>query len=235
MDNFKILFFFVIISAFVFSCKNIDNENKSEVSNDSTAVSDVADFEIMEFDKEVVGKLSDIQGDFVKGYKWKDKAGLNLLIFTRATDLKSWNDPDCEGCGDQYVYLKAYHFAGTESNYSLVRLVQDANQEGCGDPPFGLESDFVYEAISLTDLDKDGYAEVTFMYYCLCASEFSSIPFKLIMLENGEKYAIRGETGLPGNGVAPEKNIDFGNAPKELTEYANQQWDKYCTLDVLND
>ncbi|MBN2663652.1 MAG: hypothetical protein JXR68_08370 [Bacteroidales bacterium] len=236
-----IVLFFVV---FIFGCKQSSDNNSTDdnssnnvvnddnVVNDNDVVNNNNDdiiFEMMQFDPSIVSKLSGIQGNLLYGYKWKDKAGINLLIFTRATKFEDWNEPDCAGCGDNYVMLKAYHFAGTEDNYSLVRVVQDGNQDGCGDPPFALECDFYDKSISITDLDNDGYAEATFMYYILCASELTPVPTKLMMLENGEKYAIRGDSYIPDFQKGGEKNIDFAGAGNSLLDFASQTWDKFCT------
>lgn len=230
------MFLVLSIVVFAYGCKQNGSNNSTSDSTVTDNVSvdnnnntqDNIEFEMLQFDPTVVSKLSGVEGDLLYGYKWKDKAGLNLLVFTRATGFESWNDPDCNGCGDQYVYLKVYHFAGTEDSYSLVRLIQDGNQDGCGDPPFGLECDFYDQSISITDLDKDGYAEATFMYHILCASELTPVPTKLMMIENGEKYAIRGDSYIPDFQMGGEKNIDFGDDNNELLQFASQTWDKFC-------
>ncbi len=233
-----ILFIFGLsIIFFVASCKSeTTNEDENQdttenVVNDHNVEKqdDVVELEMLKFDPSIVNKLSGIEGDLLYGYKWKDKAGLNLLIFTREEKFVPWPDAEYDDMGDNFVYLKAYHFSGTDDSYSLVRLVQDGETEGCGSPPFALECDFFEKSISITDLNKNGYAEATFMYYNLCSSELSPIPTKLMMLENGEKYAIRGNSYIVEFDMGGEKNIDFGDADKELLDYASQTWDKFCT------
>jgi len=237
--------FFLVILAFVsvmfFACKNettndenSSSDNETEVTNDNANSDEpVVELEMLNFDPAIVSKLDGIEGNFKYGYKWKDKAGYNLLIFTREEKFVPWPDAEYDNMGDNFVYLKAYHFSGTEDNYSLVRLVQDGELEGCGNPPSRLDCDFFDESISITDLDKDGYAEATFMYYVLCASGITPVPTKLMMLENGEKYAIRGNSYLMENKEGGEKNIDFGDAPQILVDYASETWDKYCTSNPM--
>ncbi|MBN2891710.1 MAG: hypothetical protein JXL97_07575 [Bacteroidales bacterium] len=231
-----LLVMLVFASMILFSCKNESANDENNSSDNNTEVTDnngktnepSVEIEMLEFDPSIVNKLSGIKGALQYGYKWKDKAGYNLLIFTRATAFKQWEDADYDGMGDNFVYLKVYHFSGTEESYSLVRLVQDGETEGCGDPPFAIDCDFYDKSISITDLDKDGYAEATFMYYILCASEITPVPTKLIMIENGEKYAIRGDSYLMEIKMGGEKDIDFGNAPDQLLDFASQTWDKFC-------
>lgn len=232
-----IVVFFVIMAI---GCNSENNDNStndnSSTSNDVDVVdnqNEVVELEMLQFDPSVVSKLSGIEGNFEYGYKWKDAAGFNLLIFTREEKFVPWPDADYDDMGDFFIYLKVYHFAGTEDSYSLVRLVQDGELDGCGSPPFGLDCDFFEKSITITDLDKDGYAEATFMYFDLCASELTPVPTKLIMIENGEKYAIRGDSPVIDYNYEGKKEMDFGTAPQVLKDYASQTWDKFITSNPL--
>lgn len=212
---------------FVFSCKNADNtENTGE--SDSSIVDGKPDgISVLTFDPSIVKKLKNIEGTLEYGYSWSDKSGINLLIFTKAEKFVQWKGEE-EGMGDKYVYLKVYHFAGNNDDYKLVRMIQDSNQEACMNPPFDLAGNFIHESISITDLDNDNYAEATFMYLILCASELTPVPTKLLMIENGEKYAIRGDSYIKEFNQGGEKNIDFEGAPKEFVDYASKKWDMFC-------
>ncbi len=223
----------ILILVVFYSCKN-DTTDTTDATDagknvNSSEKESVLGFELLKFDKSEMSKLKDIEGDLLYGYKWKDKAGYNLLIFTRETAFEPWEGEDIEAdMGNNFVYLKAYHFAGTEDNYSLIKLVQDGELEGCGNPPFELECDFYEESISITDLDEDGYAEATFMYFVLCTSELIPVPTKLIMLENGEKYTIKGNSYIKFFDTGGEKKVDFANADKKLLDFANKTWEKFC-------
>jgi len=67
---------FVVFSA----CKNNENSNNDD-QNDSTAVND-GELKMLTFDKSVLDKLDNVKGDLVYGYKWEDKMGINVLVFT---------------------------------------------------------------------------------------------------------------------------------------------------------
>ncbi len=228
----------ILLSILIFSCGNTENrdtdkskqESEEELSEEVNPNESNTGFELLTFDKSIVSKLDGIKGDLLYGYKWKDKAGLNQLVFTMESKFVDMKVEGCEYCGNAYTYLKAYHFAGSETSYKLVRMVQDGNQKGCSNPPFNLEVDFYKKSISITDLNKNGYAEITFMYKMLCASELTPVPTKLMLLENGEKYAIRGDSYIPDYKMGGAKNIDpsFKNADKELKDYASKIWDKFC-------
>lgn len=210
------------------ACKNEDNTSDETTGENNTEVSsETVSLEILQFDKSIINKLDGIEGDFLYGYKWKDKMGFNQLIFTTEDKFVEWEDNEY-GMGDNYTLLKVYHFAGTEDNYSLVRLVQDGATK-CPSEPFSLENEFYEKSISITDLNENGYAEITFMYWMLCASELTPVPTKLIMLENNEKFAIRGDSYIPDFKMGGEKNLDLGNADQVLKDYASKTWDKFCT------
>jgi hypothetical protein len=50
----------------------------------------------------------------------------------------------------------------------------------------------------LTDLDGDGVGELTVTYRLGCRSDVSPLTVKVLMIEDGEKYAVRGETRISG-------------------------------------
>ena len=173
--------------------------------------------------------MPNIEGDFLYGFSWKDRAGVNQLLFTKAVKFVQMKGEE-QGIGDDFGYLKVYHYAGENDNYKLIRMVQDGNSQGCSNPPFAIDIDFYEKSISITDLDDNGYAEVIFMYYILCASEISPVPTKLMLLENGAKYAIRGDSYIGEINSGGEKNMDasFKNLNPKIQDLANQTWEKFC-------
>jgi hypothetical protein len=79
------------------------------------------------------------------------------------------------------------------------------------------------------DLDNDNYGEITFAYIKTCTSDVSPMTLKLLTLENGEKYIIRGSTRIDwgdGDVSGGEKNIDpsFKNGPSVFLSNANKIW-----------
>lgn len=226
MKKNEFLLLLITFILIIYSCKNNENNKNSEIGTENKKPDSL---EILNFDPSVIKKLPNIEGDLKYGYSWKDKNGLNQLVFTRATKFVQWKNEE-EGMGDTYVYLKVYHFIEKEGNYSLLRMIQDGNEKGCSNPPFALECDFYKESISITDLDKDNYAEVTFMYCILCASELTPIPTKLMLLENGEKYAIRGTSYIPDFQVGGDKNIDesIKTLDQKIQDHVDITWEKFC-------
>ncbi len=220
---------FYILALLMLSCQNSSVENSSEGNANELASSSSSSFEKLTFDKSVVKNLSNIEGELQYGFSWKDKAGVNQLLFTK--DIKFVQSKGEEdGMGDIFGYLKAYHFTGENNNYKLIRMIQDGNSQGCSSPPFGLDFDFYEKSISITDLDNNGYGEVIFMYYVLCASELSPVPTKLMLLENGEKYAIRGDSYIADFNIGGEKNMDASirKLDTKIQDFVNQTWEQFC-------
>jgi hypothetical protein len=73
----------------------------------------------------------------------------------------------------------------------LLRSVRD----GVDPCDFDLTAEFLGMP-ELTDLDADGVAEVTVAYGLSCKSDISPDIVKLLILQNGKKYILRGEGGL---------------------------------------
>lgn len=130
-----------------------------------------------------------VRGEFQSGVTFTDKAGTNYLLFGRAFDKKqnSWA---------LYVEDWVVPAKGSPKNLLPVRDFTDA---GC---PLAPEAKFHDAARAVTDLDGDGIAEVTFAYQVSCRSDVSPATYKLLVLEGGTKYILRGETTIdPGDGV----------------------------------
>ena len=227
-----ILVFAVSISACNDAGKS-NQGNKKAQEPVTEAKQKVAPFKELNFDKAVLKKLKDVEGNFLYGKRWQDANGDNVLIFTLKEVFKKWDDPDAEDdMGEFTRYLKTYHYCSKdEKEYKLLRLIQDFNQNPCSSPPFLLEGDFYKESISITDLDKNNYGEATFMYYFNCASEINPRTVKLMLIENGEKYAIRGNEYIkpyyPDSGKK-EFGKEFSTAPKQFRDHASKIWEKYC-------
>ena len=151
-------------------------------------------------------KLS-FEGDIVHHKIWQDLNGENIVLFTKKN-----------------FELYVYHYAIKNGNVKKLREVYDIE----ADCEYDLSLDFIMNSIVVTDLDQNNYGEITFAYYKACRSDVSGATMKLLTLENGEKYIIRGTTTMPGY-YEGQKNIDpsFYSAPKIFLTYANQVWQAF--------
>ncbi len=123
-----------------------------------------------------------------KALQFEDKNGKNYLV---ATTLQNRSD--------EWVTkaILVQHYI-EKSNKELVLLRQITDKEDHCE--FDNDLQFLTESLRITDLDKNKYAEITFVYKLGCRSDVSPITLKLMVIENGNKAAIRGNTIPSGMG-----------------------------------
>jgi hypothetical protein len=184
----------------------------------STASADVTDLnaalDTSKLPKEVV-----VKGSPKSGLSWKDNNGDNYVVFsvTEKKDIKS---------GATSVYLYADHYAIKAGKAKLLRSVKDMTEK-C---EFDNMAAFIPESFAVTDVDKDNLGEVSFAYTLDCVSDVSPITLKVLLIENKDKYIIRGQTEVnPGDGVIggkKEPDAALKKASKELQAQADAIWQK---------
>jgi hypothetical protein len=164
-------------------------------------------------------------GNLVKAVKWKDKTGDNivLLTVTNKTETPNAYDKDTKDAA-----LYAYHFIIKKDSIIKSWRVYDFVKSCFAD----IFLNFVENSFAITDLNKDGYAEVWMMYQNSCRSDVSPISMKIIMYENNKKFALRGETKVKTNktdyiGGTFTLNQAFKQAPVSFRRYALQLWNKH--------
>ena len=137
------------------------------------------------------------KGNVVETKTWKDLNGENIVLF-------------CQRTAELFVY----HYCINNSEVKLYRKVQDHLYT---DYPV---VEFLPESINVSDKDGDEIGEITFAY--ILEDITGVIPdLKLLILENGDKYIIRGN-------FAGKKNIDksLKDGPNEFLNEANRVWKK---------
>lgn len=154
-----------------------------------------------------------VRGDFQSGIKFTDKNGTNYLLFSKKSAVQS---------AMLFVEDWVVPAKGAPRNLLPVRdFVEDCEMGG-------VSARFHDAARSVTDLDGDGIAEVTFAYELACRSDVSPGTYKLLLLENGTKRILRGETTVdPGDGIMggtftaePEES----KWPAAFLRHAKQLW-----------
>jgi len=124
-----------------------------------------------------------------------DKNGTNYVLFSAKR-------------AKQTVELFVDHWAVPAGGQpKLVRTVKEL-VEDCEED---LSADFHDAATGVTDLDGDGYGEITFAYEVGCRGDVSPNDYKLLLLENGDKYILRGTTLIDTHDYA---NADAGGTFK---------------------
>ncbi len=153
-----------------------------------------------------------------KALQFEDKNGKNYLV---AITLQNRSDE----WSSKAILVQHYI---EKSNKELVLLRQITDKEDHCE--FDNDLQFLTESLRITDLDKNKYAEITFLYKVGCRSDVSPIGLKLMVIENGNKAAIRGKTLPRGFDFQKEKVADgsFKKLPKPIQDQANKLWDKFA-------
>ena len=207
----KKLLYALLILNFV-SCTNSSNkksdETKSKTKDSLKKEQIVENNEFKELDNsnyELPSLIYD--GKIVTKRIWQDSNSDNIALFTQKENE-----------------LFVYHFVSNSDSIKLLRRIYDF-EEDCD---FDLTLEFIENSIGITDLDNNNFGEITFAYKKACISDVSPKDLKLIMLENGNKFIIRGQTlvDLGDVKIGGDKNIDpsFENAPDNFLPHANKLW-----------
>lgn len=171
------------------------------------------------------------KGRIVEGLSWKDSSARHFVILTETGPFVGKNQQSeltgCSGaCQDAELY--AYHFVQTkDSAYQLWQLSDF--ERTC---PFDVVAEFTQGSLVVTDFDRDGAAEVWFVYKTTCTSDVSPRTMKLLMYEEKKKYAIRGTskaTAGPEGPVGGDMQLDaaFKSSPPIFRTFATRLWYKH--------
>jgi hypothetical protein len=165
---------------------------------------------------DAIDKDMPIKGKVIAGQRWTDANGDNLLVQSLLEKMAE--------DGRVSIYLYANHFVrGPDGTAKQLREVKD-KYEDC---EFDNMTRFLEDASQVTDLDNDGLGEVWFAYVADCASDVSPLTTKLLGLENGDKYIIRGTIDFAGLTPGTKKvDASLKKGPKEFAAHADQLWAK---------
>ena len=183
----------------------------------------LAQFKVTKLDKNSIPKDIQYTGNIVQAVRWIDNTGNNIVILTATDKTQSKNAPD-EGYSDGALY--AYHYLVSGDSIKQTWKVYDYVKE-C---PVDMFLYFVDKTFGVTDLNKDGKAEVWMMYKVSCQGDVSPIPMKIIMYQDNKKFAVRGTTRTSANEyMGGEFTFDdaFKNAPVEFRQYAEKLWKQH--------
>lgn len=182
----------------------------------------LAQFKLTKLDKNSIPKTIQYTGNIFQTVRWTDNTGDNIVILTVTDKTQSKNLPD-DGYSDRALY--AYHYLVSGDNIKQTWRVYDYVKE-C---PVDMFLNFVDKTFAVTDLNKDGNAEVWIMYKVSCQGDASPIPMKIIMYQDNKKFAVRGTTRVKVSAtdfMGGEYFFDeaFKNTPAEFRQYAEKLW-----------
>jgi hypothetical protein len=229
--NFWVVNF--LFAVLFYSCNSNDptkySSGNKDNRSDSIEPSDI-------YVNDLPNGLEGLVGDFYQGKTWHDNNGENLLALTYGS-----------GRTFQNRSLHGFHYIRQNGKYRLAwKMIDFVN-----DCEFSLICEFLNNATTITDLDKNGIAEIKLQYQLNCASEPGGNTMKLLMYENGNKRALRGVrwmdlnnysninfpysmkelnadiSGESDNGGRYDSDKDFRNAPPIFLDFAQREWIKY--------
>ncbi len=182
----------------------------------------IAQYKLTKLNKSSIPKSIRYTGDVKQAVRWTDSTGDNIVILTLTDNTQSKNAPDG---GYNNGALCAYHYSLSGNSVKQTWKVYDYIKE-C---PVDMFLYFVDKTFAVTDLNKDGKAEVWIMYKVSCQGDVSPIPMKIIMYQDNRKFAVRGTTRTKVSGtdyMGGEFTFDeaFKNAPVEFRQYAVKLW-----------
>jgi hypothetical protein len=186
---------------------------------------DSTQLQILPFKNDMIAKQY-YTGKIVQGKRWKDNTGENIVILTVNEVTYDVAKPGDMGDEEGRTELLAWHYRMGAAP-QLLWKTNDA-VGWCG---LDVVAEFCKNSLSVTDLDKDGLAETSFLYLLACKGDVSPSTKKLIMHEGVAKYAIRGSETLvfkgrkEGGDKTPDKA--FSEAPASFLKYALKQWAVY--------
>lgn len=188
---------------------------------------------MMKFDKKDVPSDLKFKGKITGGAKWKDDNGENYLIISE-TEIK--NGKDKEGNDAISKELFAYNYVIKNGETTLLWQINDFVK----DCPLDLALNYNIGSLSITDVNKNGIGESTFLYRMSCKGDVSPDELKLMMHEGKDKYALRGTNQLQfkvdgkttTEGGEYKVDAAFDKAPAGFLDYAKAQWNKFKTHEL---
>ncbi|WP_158827421.1 M949_RS01915 family surface polysaccharide biosynthesis protein [Mucilaginibacter lacusdianchii] len=174
--------------------------------------------------KAALPKTIRYQGKPVQAVQYQDNTGTYLALITQTGSQPQKGDAEFKQA-HLYGYVYQLNSGGTPTLlWQLHDMVTDCNLD--------MVAEFVHGSFSVTDLDKNGKAEVWVSYRLACKGDVSPSDLKIIMHEGTTKYAMRGVGkiklghGIPDDGGVINSN-EFKKGPAVFAQYAGKLWDKY--------
>jgi hypothetical protein len=145
-----------------------------------------AQVKVIKLDKKDIPATIKYTGQVINAVKYTDSEGQHLVITTE-TGITATKNSDSGDGRDAALYAYSYTI-GSNNQFKLSWQTYDFIK----DCPVDLEAQYVPNTFAVTDLNKDGKAEVWLMYTTACRGDVSPPDMKIIMHEGAKKYAIRG-------------------------------------------
>ncbi|MEO6723417.1 MAG: hypothetical protein ABIN67_23825 [Ferruginibacter sp.] len=162
-------------------------------------------------------------GQIKNAVRWTDNLGDNIVLATETGETASKNNGD--DSRDAALYAHHYLIKGDSimQDWKLYDFIKDC--------PVDITAGFIKNSFAVTDLNKNGIAEIWLMYKTACHGDVSPANMKIIMYEDNKKHAVRGTNKVKVSEkdyIGGEYSFDeaFKKVPVNIKEYAKQLWKK---------
>lgn len=214
---------------FFLNCKEEKKNSPSETqSPEVNQVEKTDSLTTTKIDSAQAPKALNYKGNFKDGFRWKDKTGEYVVITSETGVYINGNFSHENDGSDAEVFAQCYSLENNQLVWKVNDFVKDCMVD--------IEAEFKKNTLAITDLDKNGIAEVWMMYKTACKGDVSPSDLKVIMYEGKQKFAMRGETkirtGMEDHGkpVFEGGSYTFDKAfqqgPKAFRDYAETLWNK---------
>jgi hypothetical protein len=153
--------------------------------------------------------------------KWNDQLGENWLLLYETGVFGNKKMQTSSAKLSAVLYLKTD--TGFVQQWTLNDFVNECEVD--------VVCEFYKNHLSVTDLNKNGIAEVVMVYALSCRGDVSPNEKKLILYEGKQKYALRGtelmilqKDTIGGSITADAK---FAELSSEIQQFAKNHWQKF--------
>lgn len=213
----------IIVLTCLFSCKSKKNRQTNEPAGDNTKTVTAKELSVPEDVTNAVSSLLPSPNSFhlKEAKKWNDAAGENWLVLYETGVFGNQQTEASSAKLSAALYLK--NDTGFVQQWNLNDFVNDCQVD--------VVCEFYKNHLAITDLNKNGIAEITMVYALSCRGDVSPNEKKLMIYEGSNKYALRGSELLimqkdtvGGNMKADEQ---FEKLPAEVQDFAKTHWQKF--------
>jgi hypothetical protein len=164
------------------------------------------------------------QGKLKQAIQFQDNTGTYLALTAETGEQPQKGDDQFK---QAHLYSYLYQVNGNGQSVLKWQL-----QDMVTDCDLDIKAEFVPRSLTITDLDKNGKAEVWVAYRLACNGDISPSEYKVVMREQNIKYAKQGIGKIKiGNSIQPDggeiTSNTFKKAAAVFKQYADQLWNKY--------
>ncbi|MGQ7947594.1 M949_RS01915 family surface polysaccharide biosynthesis protein [Flavobacterium sp. WC2509] len=178
---------------------------------------------VTEIDINKIPKEIKYNGKVKNAITWNDKLGENFVLTCETGEFKTKNSENDFRDSEIYAYHYIRYKSVIKQNWKIYDFVKDCSLD--------IEASFLKNTLTITDLNNDGIGEIWIMYKTACTGDVSPCEMKIIMYQEKQKLAMRGQNRVK----VSDKEYDggkytfdkaFNEAPNYYRDYAKRLWNK---------